>query len=274
MQILDNYGFMKRPRCQFSKKMVHFGLLAVLVLSASSCRKTASAPPAAPPVISSEEALRQADDLYARREDLMNVRKAIVALKQAQAGEPPNYDLAWRLAKLNYYIGAHSSDASEKDKAFHDGIEAGKLAVQLSGDKPDGHFWLGANYGGNAQINTLAGLADVEDIKREMETVLKMDERYQAGSAYMVLGEVYLEAPRLLGGDTEKAIENLEKGKRAGPDNALIRSHLAQAYAQANRPDDARKEIEALLAMKPAAGYEPEYNEAVTQARTLQQKLK
>jgi predicted Zn-dependent protease len=224
--------------------------------------------------MTTDGALRQAEDFYAHREDLMNVRKALLALRQAQTGDASNYELAWRLAKLDYYLGSHSPDATEKDKAFHDGIDAGKLAVQLNGDKPDGHFWLGANYGGNAQINALAGLADIEDIKHEMETVLKMDERYQAGSAYMVLGQVYLEAPRLLGGDMQKAIDNLEKGLRVGPDNALIRSHLAHAYAQANRPDEARKQIEALLAMKPAAGYEPEYNEAVAEARTLQQKLK
>jgi len=191
--------------------------------------------------MTTDEALRQFEDLYAHREDLMNVRRAILALKQAQTGDPSNYEVAWRLAKLDYYLGSHSPDATEKNKAFHDGIEAGKLAVQLNNSKPDGHFWLGANYGGYAQINVLAGLADIEDIKREMEAVLKMDERYQAGSAYMVLGQVYLQAPRLLGGDTQKAIDNLEKGMRVGPDNALIRSHLAEAYAQANRPGDARK---------------------------------
>ena len=43
-------------------------------------------------------------------------------------------------------------------------------------------FWLGANYGGNAQLSMLAGLAEVDDIKSEMETVLKIDAKYEAGS--------------------------------------------------------------------------------------------
>ena len=204
----------------------------------------------------------------------MKERQAIVALRQAQADDPTNYDIAWRLAEFNYSLGSHSSDSGEKDKAFREGIEAGKLAVKLQDGKPEGHFWLGANYGGIAEISMLAGLSDVEDIKREMETVIKLDEKYKDASAYMVLGQVYLESPRLLGGDTQKAISYLEKGLRLGPDNVLLRLHLAEAYAQAHRDADARKQIDDLLAMKPAPDYETEYKDAVAGARKLQEKLK
>ena len=90
----------------------------------------------------------------------------------------------------------------------------------------------------------------------------------------MVLGQVYLESPGLLGGDTQKAIEYLEKGLRFGPNNSLLRAHLAAAYAEAHRNDDARKQIDALLAMKPTPGYEPEHDEAVAEVRKLQEKIK
>ncbi len=204
----------------------------------------------------------------------MKVRQGIVSLRQAQADDPANYDLAWRLAKFDYYLGAHSPNSTEQDKAFHEGIDAGKLAVQLQDGKPEGHFWLGANYGGSAQISVLAGLSEIEDIKHEMKTVIKLDEGYQSGSAYMVLGQVYLESPRLLGGDTQKAIAYLEKGVKLGPTNALLRLRLAEAYAQDHRNADAQKQINALMTMKPTPDYEPEYNEAVTEARKLQDKIK
>ena len=245
-----------------------------LVLTTASCKKSAEASSDPAPARPAADAIAEADTLYAGRADLTNVRRALVALRQAQAGGPNNYELAWRLAKLNYYLGAHSADDTEREKAFREGTEAGKLAVKLQDGKPDGHFWLGANYGGNAQISLLAGYADTEDIKREMEAVLRLDEGYSAGSAYMVLGQVYLELPRLLGGDTQKAIEYFQKGIRLGPNNSLLRWHLAQAYADANRKEDARKEIEGLLAMKAEPGYEPEYKEAVGNALKLAEKLK
>ena len=251
-----------------------FLLIGVASFVAYGCRKATSTTPAEPVGVSTADAVRRADDLYSARGDLLKVRQGIVVLRQAQATDASNYDLAWRMAKFSYYLGAHSSDEAEQDKAFRDGISAGKLAVESQSGKADGHFWLGANYGGSAQISTLAGLAQIEDIKREMETVLKIDERYQGGSAYMVLGQVYQQSPRILGGDTQKAIEYFEKGLRIAPDNALLRAHLAEAYADAHRNEEARKQITVLLAMKPTPGYEPEYNDAVALIKKLQEKLK
>lgn len=239
-----------------------------------SCRKGATATGEMAATHPAGEAISQADQLFAGRADLVKVRQGVITLRQAQTEDQGNYELAWRLAKFNYYLGDHSPDTSERDKAYHDGLEAGKLAVKLQDGKPEGHFWLGANYGGSAKTIMLAGLTDFDDIKREMETVTKLDERYQDASAYMVLGQLYLEAPRILGGDTQKAIQYLEKGSKLGPDNALMRAQLATAYVEAHRNDDARKQIDALLAMKPAPGYEPEYNDAVAEVKKLQEKIK
>src|SRR6266550_1858261 len=271
---------MKRPynndraKSLFDKNGKKLGLLVLVMAVAAvgiSCRKEAPAAGGRSAVRPAGEAIAEADQLYAGRADLVKVRRGVVALRQAQAEDQANYELAWRLAKFNYYLGAHSPEPTERDKAFHDGVEAGQLAVKLQDGKPDGHFWLGANYGGKAQTSMLSGLSEIDDIKQEMETVLKLDEKYQSGSAYMVLGQVYLESPGLLGGDTQKAIQYLEKGLRFGPDNALLRAHLAEAYAEAHRDGDARKQIDALLAMKPAPGYEPEHDEAVAEARKLQE---
>lgn len=228
-------------------------------------------PPSNKPV---REAIQEAEQLYAQRTDLVKVRQGLILLRQALVAEPSNYDVAWRVSKFNYYLGAHSPEDSEQEKAFRDGTEAGKRAVKINPDKPDGHFWLGANYGGNAEISTLAGLSEIEDIKREMEAVLKLNEGYESGSAYMALGQTYLKAPRIFGGDVAKAIEYLEKGLKFGPNNGLLRLRLAEAYAEARRNDDARKQIDTLLALPATAGYEAEHNDAVTQARKLQEKLK
>ena len=245
-------------------------IVTAMLVTGVSCRKAAPGTDNRVATRPSAEAIAEADQLYAGRSDLMKVRQGVVALRQAQAEDQSNYELAWRLAKFNYYVGSHSPDSTERDKAFHDGIEAGKLAVKLQDGKPDGHFWLGANYGGSAKASMLSGLAEFDDIKREMETVLKLDEGYQMGSAYMALGQLYLQAPGFLGGDTQKAIQYLEKGLRFGPDNSLLRAHLAAAYMEAHQNENARKQIDALLAMKPAPGYEPEHNEALAEVKKLQ----
>jgi len=252
---------------------VFIAILAITICS-TSCRKAATAPSEAALVRPATEAIAQADQLYAGRVDLVKVREAVVALRQAQADHPSDYDIAWRLAKYNYYLGAHSPQLQEQEKAFRDGIEAGKQAVQFEDSKPEGHFWLGANYGGAAQSSVLASFAGVDDIKGQMETVIKLDPSYQSASAYMVLGQVYLQAPKLLGGDVQKSIEYLEKGAKLGPDNGLMKVTLAKAYAEAHRNAEAQKQLDALMTMKATPGYEPEYAEAVAEAKKVQEKLK
>jgi tetratricopeptide (TPR) repeat protein len=274
MDMADNMALKESVQFKMLKKMALLISCSGLIFTGISCRKAANATPDRLAVRPTADAIAEADRFYGERTDLVKVRQGIVSLRQAQADDPANYEIAWRLSKFNYFLGAHSDNATEQDKAFREGLEAGNLAVKLQGAKPEGHFWLGANYGGRAKINTLSGLSELEDIKREMEAVLKIDEHFQAGSAYMVLGQMYLQAPRLLGGDVQKAIEYLEKGIKVGPDNALMRLRLAEAYAAAKRDADARKAIDDLLAMKPMPGYEPEYNEAITEAHKLQEKLK
>ena len=273
IHMLDNSRF---QGLRITRKANKLGVIAAAVLAlaaVSSCRK--SEPPATDYTATqpNADAAAEADSLYGGREDLNKVRQALVALRQGQAAQPASYELVWRLAKFNYYLGAHSPNDTERDKAFRDGIDAGKLAVKLQDGKPDGHFWLGANYGGTAKGNTLASLSEIDDIKREMEAVIKLDAGYQSGSAYMVLGRVYLESPRILGGDTQKAIEFFEQGIKVGPGNALMHAHLAEAYLAAHRNDDARRQIDGVLVAKPMPGFEPEHNEAVALAHKLQEKL-
>jgi tetratricopeptide (TPR) repeat protein len=275
MAILDNISARKLSMGEIVAKLAVCGAALAVAAGLFGCSKPAeqavSAPVNGQPVA---ETIAEADKFYAQRADVMKVRQGLIALRQAAAENPTSYELAWRVAQYNYYLGSHTSDETEQEKAFHDGIEAGKLAVKLNNDRPEGHFWLGANYGGTAEISTLAGLAEIEDIKREMEAVLKIDERFQSGSAYMALGQVYLKAPRILGGDVSKAIDYFQKGLKFGPNNALLRLRLAEAYAEAQRAEDARRELKILFDSQPSVGYEPEHSDAVKEGRELEAKLK
>jgi tetratricopeptide (TPR) repeat protein len=218
---------------------------------------------------SAAEDINSADQLYGQRADLTQLRQGIVSLRQAQTKDPGNYDAAWKLSKFNYYLATHTDDSKERDDAFKAGIDAGKAAIQLHNDKPDGHFWLGANYGGAAEHSAIQGLATVDDIRKEMETVLRLDQGYQDGSAYMVLGLVYLNAPGIVGGDPKKAVEEMEQGLRFGEPNAFLHLHLAEAYKKVGRNDDARRELKKILAMNPDPAYAPEYKEASGDAQKL-----
>lgn len=239
------------------------------LLFATSCNEGAPPESAATDSASAAEDVASADQLYGQREDLMQLRRGIVSLRQALTKDPGNYDAAWKLSKFDYYLATHTADSKERDDAFKAGIDAGKRAVELQNGKPDGHFWLGANYGGAAEHSAIQGLATVNDIRNEMDTVLRLDEGYQNGSAYMVLGLVYLNAPSIVGGDPKKAVEEMEKGLPFGEPNAFLHLHLAEAYKKVGRNDDARKEIKKILSMTPDPNYQPEYKESTAAAQKL-----
>lgn len=215
----------------------------------------------------------EAENLYNGRADMAKARSAVASLRAARAADYGNYEAAWKLARAAYFVGDHTTNADESTEMFRQGVDAGKAAVQLQPNKPDGHFWLGANYGGSAAHSTLAGLANIQDIQNEMNAVLKLDEGYQAGSAYMGLGRLYLEAPHVLGGDPEKAVQNLEKGLKFGSNNSLLRAFLAQAYQAVNRDADAKKQIEAVEAMTPDPNFLPEHQDALAKINKLKDKM-
>jgi tetratricopeptide (TPR) repeat protein len=240
-----------------------------LLMLATSCNEGTPKESPVPDTASAAEDIASADQLYGQREDLMQLRRGIVSLRQALTKDPASYDAAWKLSKFNYYLAMHTDNSKERDDAFQAGIDAGKTAVQLQNEKPDGHFWLGANYGGAAEHSTIQGLATVNDIRNEMQTVLRLDEGYQDGSAYMVLGLVDLNAPSVVGGDPKKAVEEMEKGLRFGEPNAFLHLHLAEAYKKVGRNDDARKELKKILSMTPDPNYQPEYEEATAAAQKL-----
>lgn len=250
--------------------------LISVVLGGSGCN---NAPPEMSASTGSADAkaatdkIAEAEPLYEGRDDMTKARTAVTILRQAHAADYGNYEAAWKLARAAFFVGDRTDNDSERDDMFRVGTQAGKAAVQLQPNKPEGHFWLGANYGGTAAHSTLANLSSFQDIKAEMEAVLNLDESYQGYSAYLGLGRLYLQAPKVLGGDVGKAIEYLEKGIKLNPNNTVMRFHLAEAYEANDRNAEAKKQIETILATTPDPKYIAEHKQAVEKAKKLLEKI-
>ena len=247
-------------------------LICGLLCLTANCSSQSAVPETTEDRAAAADLVKKADLLYAQRGELVRAREGIVALRRALASDSSSYDAAWRLARLNYYLGAHTDDSGERNKAFDDGVEAGRRATKLQDGRPEGHFWLGANLGGKAQTSMLSGLSAVTEIRTEMERVIQLDEGFQNGSAYMALGQLELEAPRILGGDAKHAVEVLEKGLRFGENNMLYRLRLAQGYLATGRKEEARKQLEIVINSEPNPDFLPEHQEAVAEAKKLLEK--
>ena len=112
----------------------------------------------------------------------------------------------------------------------------------------EGHFWLAANYGGfSEQKGALKALQMVKKIRAEMETVLRLNDRYMDGGAYLALGEMDKELPRIVGGNLSRAITRLEQGLKVAPQNLELKLAMAEAYLEDGRKEDARRQLQEII---------------------------
>jgi len=211
----------------------------------------------------------EAGKLFTQRDDLSKLREAIALLAKLRNPDNRDYEVEWAFAKYNYFLGKYTSDEEEAESVFVKGKDAAKIASRMEPEKPDGHFWYGANLGELARKSPITvGLGSIGEIREAMNKVIELQPDYQGASAYDALAQLEL-ATRIRGGSAEKAVEYLEKAIMVEKENTNVRLHLAEAYLAVNKDAEAKKQIDYLLQMKPNPEYMPEYNDAVEKAKRM-----
>jgi tetratricopeptide (TPR) repeat protein len=220
--------------------------------------------------LSPSETIAQAENLFKQRADLAKLREAVKLLSATRSMDNRNYEIEWQFARFNYFLGKQTPDEKESEKAFEDGIQAGKIASKIEPNKPDGYFWYGVNLGEQAKRSPVTvGYKAIDEIRAAMNKVIEIDPKYESASAYVGLAQVELKAGLLGGGKPEKAVEYLEKALALDKSNTYIYLHLGEAYLAVNRDSDAKKQLEYLLKMKPNPDYVFEYKECSEKAKKL-----
>lgn len=236
---------------------MHRLFLAILLLCLSPC-------------VALSQTFQEADHLFTLGEDSQRDQQALAVIEKALASDGNNYQWLWRAARVRYYLGDNAPKA-DKLKHYESGIGYGQRATAREPNAAEGHFWLGANYGGYSEVKgAFSALATIKKIRAEMETVLRLNAGYANGNAYLALGELDRQLPRLLGGNLKRAITRLEAGLKAAPQNLEIKYALAQAYQEDGRKEDARRQLNELTQ---AAARTRTERHVQTKARTLLAKL-
>ena len=213
------------------------------------------------------------DALYAQREDVSKAREAARIWADRLAQNPRDFESAWKLARARYWLGGHAPEG-ERKALLEDGIAAGRTAVALAPDKPDGHFWIAANMGALAQsFGTRQGLKYRGDIKTELETVLRLDPAYLQGSADRALGRWYNRVPGLFGGSNQKSEEHLRKALTYNPQSTATLYFLAETLQDEGKKPEAKAMLERVLAAPLDPEWAPEDREFKAQAQSLLKKL-
>jgi tetratricopeptide (TPR) repeat protein len=187
-----------------------------------------------------------ADELYRHREDLASAKQATDLWAQA-AADGKNLEASWKLARAEYWLGTQGPVADRRT-ALENGIKAGEQAIAIDTSKPEGHFWVAANMGALAESFGLSqGIKYRGRIRTELETVQKIDEAWQQGSADRALGAWYHRVPGLFGGSEAKAETYLRKALTYNPQSTATLFFLSEVLIDRGKKDEARKTLQAVL---------------------------
>lgn len=219
-----------------------------------------------------EELIAQGDKLYAEMKDLATAKEAREKYQEAVI-KARSYEAYWRLARILYYIGKNTESKKERMIIFSQGVYYGKKAVTSEPEKPDGHYWLGVNYGVFGETKgVLKSLSLVKPIKQAMNKVIELDRGYEDGGPDRVLGRVYFKLPGIAGGSKKKSLEHLLKSKELGPNDPLTRCYLADTLLSQDEVAKAREELEFVLSMESDPRWISGVDECKEEAKKMLQK--
>jgi hypothetical protein len=214
-----------------------------------------------------------ADVLYADRTDLSSAQRAADLWSAELAERPAAFEPAWKLARACYWLGGHAPD-KQRRTFLERGIRAGRQATAAEPSKPEGHFWTAANMGALAEsFGLVQGLKYRGAIKRELETVLRLDPAFMEGSANRALGRWYFKVPRLFGGSNARAEVHLRASLKYNQDSTISHLFLAEVLIDEGRQDEARVELQRVIDAPVSAEWAPEDQDFKQRARALLTKL-
>ena len=209
-----------------------------------------------------------ADQLYANRADLASAKRAAALWTAALTANPKDFEAAWKLARADYWLGDHAPD-KERAMYLDDGVARGRAAAMLEPNRPEGHFWIAANMGTLGQMSSRAGLKYRNDIKKELETVLRLDPAFQQGSADRALGRWYAKVPRLFGGNDKTAEAHLRASLKYNPQSTASHFFLAELLMDNGRRPEAREELQRVIDAPLDPEWTPEDQEFKQKARAM-----
>jgi tetratricopeptide (TPR) repeat protein len=236
----------------------------------------AAAQPAATQTAAVQNSVSPPDDpdaLYRNRASIEQARSAAAVWEARLMRDARDFDAAWKLARVCYWLGNHEAQESARRTALDRGIAAGRQAVSIHGERPEGHFWIAANMGTLAEsFGVRQGLKYRGEIRSELETVLRIDPGFQKGSADRALGRWYFKVPGLFGGSNKKSEEHLRKSLAYDNNSTVSHFFLAETLFDLDRDKEAIEELKKVLAVPSDPDWEPEDREYKQKATELLKK--
>jgi tetratricopeptide (TPR) repeat protein len=194
-------------------------------------------------------------------------------LEKAAAADPQPANLV-ALAQVSFIWGdIRAKTQEEKLQAYDRGRQAAKKVVDADPKHVVARFWYATNTARWGQTNGIVrSVFLLPEVKREISAILDLDKDFAA--VYVLAGNVYYEVPGLLGGDPAKAEEMFRKGLELSPRYTMLRVGLGKTLVKRGRPEEARRELTAVVEEKSPLNPADWTMKDVPEAKRLLEELK
>jgi tetratricopeptide (TPR) repeat protein len=235
-------------------------MFAALAMSLATALSSPAAAPAAGARADVAELLTRADAAYARRFDPAELQAVGKALEEAERLAPGDYEVLWRLARLQFWLADDPAlRDEEKSRIGRRGWDFGERAIRANPDRVEGWDYAAAGMGLYA-----LGIGVVSALRQGIEGKFKdhlsraeqIDANFESGAIQSAWGRFWYELPWPKR-DLRKSQRALEDALRRNPDNVRARVYLADTYEKRGRRREAREQLE-----RAAAGTPGRYDEA------------
>lgn len=175
-----------------------------------------------------------------------------------------NYAIAWKTARLVYFIGNFGSSeawfAKNKKtvsiaKLFNYGVNAGELATKINPKGVEGHYWYAVNLGSYGLAKgVLAAASKAGDGMDALKRVIKIDPSYQNYGAFRILGRYYHALPGFFGGSDVKAKNSFIIATQKAPNYKNNWIYLGNFYLDKGKYKEAKEACSKAINLPEADG--------------------
>jgi tetratricopeptide (TPR) repeat protein len=159
--------------------------------------------------------------------------------------------IATELAGLYLDLGDEiDQEPDQRVAEYEEGARIAQKALDLKEDLADAHFYYAANLGSAAYIQgILASLVNLQDLTNHVTRTLELQEDH--APAHHMRGMMLEKLPWFLGGDSERALQHLQRAVEIDKYYMHARLNLGEAYLDRERINEAIQELQFVVRNEP-----------------------
>lgn len=203
------------------------------------------------------------------------------------ARDSATFEALWKTGRAAVDVGQGIKDEDQAHRWYKRGEGWARRAIQLRGDRPEGHFVLAEALGLIAlDVGVRQRVQMATEIRSEALATIAADSDYAGGwhilgrwnegimdlsGASRFFAKAFLGAQVFGEASWDKAERDLARAARLEPKRIVHRLALGRVYMKTDQPEKARAELQATLALPPQDEQDCDY---LGEARALLEKLR